>query len=196
MKILLIGKISLEKNREGLTGIGGSIFHIASNLSTLLPKNLIKLLHPLAKDENSKQIEESVKQLGISSHSIEVGKTPTLSYDSNGGPVEQDFELEKQFSIQKIANLQNELTNIDIIVSDLNFKEALSYIRKLNPEAKVFIDATSSSKVNYIDLINLDNIIIKFNREQASHLAFKHIFDVSDCFEVHQTFIKKTIMKA
>jgi hypothetical protein len=196
VKILLIGKISLEKNREGLTGIGGSIFHIASNLSTLLPKNLIKLLHPLAKDENSKQIEESVKQLGISSHSIEVGKTPTLSYDSSGAHVEQDFELEKQFSIQKIANLQNELTNIDIIVSDLNFKEALSYIRKLNPEAKVFIDATSSSKVNYIDLINLDNTIIKFNREQASHLAFKHIFDVSDCFEVHQTFIKKRIMKA
>jgi hypothetical protein len=196
VKILLIGKISLEKNREGLIGIGGSIFHIASNLSTLLPKNLIRILYPLAKDDNSKQIENSVKQLGILSHSIEVGKTPTINYDLSGSPIEVDFDLDKHFSIEKIANLQSELSNIDIIVADLNFKEALSYIRKLNPNAKVFIDATSNNKVNSIDLINLDNTIIKFNREQASHLAFKHIFDVSDCFEVHETLIKKRINKA
>ena len=196
MKILLIGKISLEKNREGLVGMGGSIFHIASNLTTLLPKNQIRILYPLAKDESSKQVESSIKKLGINHHPIEVSKTPTLNYDSTGAVIEQDFDVEKQFSIQKIVNLQNELSGIDIIVSDLNFKEILSYVRKFNPDAKVFIDATSSSKVNSIDLINLENTIIKFNREQASQLALKHIFDVSDCFEVHETFIKKRISKA
>lgn len=196
MKILLIGKISLEKNREGLFGMGGSIFHIASNLSTLLPKNQIRILYPLAKDESSRQVEASIKKLGINHHPIEVSETPTLNYDSTGAVIEQDFDLEKQFSIQKIVNLQNELSDIDIIVSDLNFKEILSYVRKFNPDAKVFIDATSSNKVNSIDLINLENTIIKFNREQASQLALKHIFDVSDCFEVHETFIKKRITKA
>jgi hypothetical protein len=196
VKILLIGKVSLEKNQDGIVGIGGSIFHIAANLCNLLPKNLIRMVYPLARDENSKLIASSVKNLGIINNSIEVSKTPTVNYDENGSALAEDFDLEKQFSIQKIAAIQNELTNVDIIVSDLNFNEALSFLRKLNPNAKIFIDATSTNKVKTLDLINLDNTIIKFNREQASHLAFKHIFDVSDCFEVHETFIKKRIMKA
>lgn len=196
MKILLIGKVSIEKNQEELVVIGGNIFHIASNLANLLPKNLIKLIYPLAKDDNSKLIESSIKKLGILSYGIEVNKTPTINYDVSGSAIEVDFDLEKQFSIQKIANVKNDLTNVDIIVSDLNFKEALRYLRTLNPNAKVFIDATSTNKVKKLDLISLDNTIIKFNREQASHLAFKHIFDVSDCFEVHQDFLKRGIMKA
>lgn len=196
MKILLIGKISLDRDREELSGIGGSIFHITANLCSLLPKNLIKIIYPLANDDNSKIIATAVKALGIVHHKIEISKTPTHSYDENGAIIEQDFDLYKQFSIEKLASLHDEISNIDIVISDLNFVEALSYIRKLNPTAKVFIDATSAKKVKALDLIDLDNTIIKFNREQASQLAFKQIFDVSDCFEVRETLLKKRISKA
>ena len=196
MKILLIGKISLDINREELSAIGGSIFHITANLCSLLPKNLIKIIYPLANDDNSKIIATAVKTLGIAHHKIQISKTPTYSYDENGAIIEQDFDLYKQFSIEKLASLHDEISNIDIIISDLNFVEALNYIRKLNPTAKVFIDATSAKKVQALDLIDLNNTIIKFNREQASQLAFKHIFDVSDCFEVRETLLKKRISKA
>lgn len=196
MKILLIGKISLDTSREELSAIGGSIFHITANLCSLLPKNLIKIIYPLANDDNSKIIATAVKTLGIAHHKIQISKTPTYSYDENGAIIEQDFDLYKQFSIEKLASLHDEISNIDIIISDLNFVEALNYIRKLNPTAKVFIDATSAKKVQALDLIDLNNTIIKFNREQASQLAFKHIFDVSDCFEVRETLLKKRISKA
>ena len=196
MRILLIGKISLDINREELSAIGGSIFHITANLCSLLPKNLIKIIYPLANDDNSKIIATAVKTLGIAHHKIQISKTPTYSYDENGAIIEQDFDLYKQFSIEKLASLHDEISNIDIIISDLNFVEALNYIRKLNPTAKVFIDATSAKKVQALDLIDLNNTIIKFNREQASQLAFKHIFDVSDCFEVRETLLKKRISKA
>jgi sugar/nucleoside kinase (ribokinase family) len=196
VKILLIGKISLDINREELSAIGGSIFHITANLCSLLPKNLIKIIYPLANDDNSKIIATAVKTLGIAHHKIQISKTPTYSYDENGAIIEQDFDLYKQFSIEKLASLHDEISNIDIIISDLNFVEALNYIRKLNPTAKVFIDATSAKKVQALDLIDLNNTIIKFNREQASQLAFKHIFDVSDCFEVRETLLKKRISKA
>ena len=196
MKILLIGKVSIEKNREELSVIGDNIFHIAANLCSLLPKNLIKLIYPLANDEASQTILSAIKGLGIENHKIEISNTPTITYDDAGLKIEQDYDLYKQFSIDKLAILQNEISNVDIIIADLNFTEALSYIRKLNPTAKIFIDATSSKKVQSLDLMNLDNTIIKFNREQASHLAFKHIYDVSDCFEVHETFLKKKINKA
>ena len=196
MKILLIGKISLDINREELSAIGGSIFHITANLCSLLPKNLIKIIYPLANDDNSKIIANAVKILGIAHHKIQISNTPTYSYDENGAIIEQDFDLYKQFSIEKLASLHDEISNIDIIISDLNFVEALNYIRKLNPTAKVFIDATSAKKVQALDLIDLNNTIIKFNREQASQLAFKHIFDVSDCFEVRETLLKKRISKA
>ena len=196
MKILLIGKISLDINREELSAIGGSIFHITANLCSLLPKNLIKIIYPLANDDNSKIIATAVKTLGIAHHKIQISKTPTYSYDENGAIIEQNFDLYKQFSIEKLASLNDEISNIDIIISDLNFVEALNYIRKLNPTAKVFIDATSAKKVQALDLIDLNNTIIKFNREQASQLAFKHIFDVSDCFEVRETLLKKRISKA
>jgi sugar/nucleoside kinase (ribokinase family) len=196
VKILLIGKISLDINREELSAIGGSIFHITANLCSLLPKNLIKIIYPLANDDNSKIIATAVKTLGIAHHKIQISKTPTYSYDENGAIIEQNFDLYKQFSIEKLASLNDEISNIDIIISDLNFVEALNYIRKLNPTAKVFIDATSAKKVQALDLIDLNNTIIKFNREQASQLAFKHIFDVSDCFEVRETLLKKRISKA
>jgi sugar/nucleoside kinase (ribokinase family) len=196
VKILLIGKISLDINREELSAIGGSIFHITANLCSLLPKNLIKIIYPLANDDNSKIIANAVKILGIAHHKIQISNTPTYSYDENGAIIEQDFDLYKQFSIEKLASLHDEISNIDIIISDLNFVEALNYIRKLNPTAKVFIDATSAKKVQALDLIDLNNTIIKFNREQASQLAFKHIFDVSDCFEVRETLLKKRISKA
>ena len=196
MKILLIGKVSLEKNQEGLSVIGDSIFHITSNLSSLLPKNLIKLIYPLANDDLSQIISSEIKSLGIDHYKIEISNTPTISYDVDGLKVVQDYDLYKQFSIDKLAVLQNEINNVDIIISDLNFTEALSYVRKLNPTAKVFIDATSPNKVQALDLMNLENTIVKFNREQASHLAFKHIYDVSDCFDVHETFLKKKISKA
>jgi sugar/nucleoside kinase (ribokinase family) len=196
VRILLIGKISLDTSREELSAIGGSIFHITANLCSLLPKNLIKIIYPLANDDNSKIIATAFKTLGIAHHKIQISKTPTYSYDENGAIIEQDFDLYKQFSIEKLASLHDEISNIDIIISDLNFVEALNYIRKLNPTAKVFIDATSAKKVKALDLINLDNTIIKFNREQASQLAFKHIFDVSDCFEVRETLLKKRISKA
>ena len=196
MKILLIGKISLDTSREELSAIGGSIFHITANLCSLLPKNLIKIIYPLANDDNSKIIANAVKILGIAHHKIQISNTPTYSYDENGAIIEQDFDLYKQFSIEKLASLHDEISNIDIIISDLNFVEALNYIRKLNPTAKVFIDATSAKKVQALDLIDLNNTIIKFNREQASQLAFKHIFDVSDCFEVRETLLKKRISKA
>ena len=196
MKILLIGKISLDTSREELSAIGGSIFHITANLCSLLPKNLIKIIYPLANDDNSKIIATAVKTLGIAHHKIQISMTPTNSYDENGAIIEQDFDLYKQFSIEKLASLHDEISNIDIIISDLNFVEALNYIRKLNPTAKVFIDATSAKKVQALDLIDLNNTIIKFNREQASQLAFKHIFDVSDCFEVRETLLKKRISKA
>jgi sugar/nucleoside kinase (ribokinase family) len=196
VKILLIGKVSLEKNQEGLSVIGDSIFHITANLSSLLPKNLIKLIYPLANDAKSQTISSAIKSLGIDHFKIEISQTPTTSYDADGLKVVQDYDLYKQFSIDKLAVLQNEINNVDIIISDLNFTEALSYVRKLNPTAKVFIDATSPNKVQALDLMSLENTIIKFNREQASHLAFKHIYDVSDCFEVHETFLKKKISKA
>jgi len=196
VKILLIGKISLDTSREELSAIGGSIFHITANLCSLLPKNLIKIIYPLANDDNSKIIANAVKILGIAHHKIQISNTPTYSYDENGAIIEQDFDLYKQFSIEKLASLHDEISNIDIIISDLNFVEALNYIRKLNPTAKVFIDATSAKKVQALDLIDLNNTIIKFNREQASQLAFKHIFDVSDCFEVRETLLKKRISKA
>ena len=196
MKILLIGKVSLEKNQEGLSVIGDSIFHITANLSSLLPKNLIKLIYPLANDDLSQIISSEIKSLGIDHYKIEISNTPTISYDVDGLKVVQDYDLYKQFSIDKLAVLQNEINNVDIIISDLNFTEALSYVRKLNPTAKVFIDATSPNKVQALDLMNLENTIVKFNREQASHLAFKHIYDVSDCFDVHETFLKKKISKA
>jgi sugar/nucleoside kinase (ribokinase family) len=196
VKILLIGKVSLEKNQEGLSVIGDSIFHITSNLSSLLPKNLIKLIYPLANDDLSQIISSEIKSLGIDHYKIEISNTPTISYDVDGLKVVQDYDLYKQFSIDKLAVLQNEINNVDIIISDLNFTEALSYVRKLNPTAKVFIDATSPNKVQALDLMNLENTIVKFNREQASHLAFKHIYDVSDCFDVHETFLKKKISKA
>jgi len=196
VKILLIGKVSLEKNQEGLSVIGDSIFHITANLSSLLPKNLIKLIYPLANDDLSQIISSEIKSLGIDHYKIEISNTPTISYDVDGLKVVQDYDLYKQFSIDKLAVLQNEINNVDIIISDLNFTEALSYVRKLNPTAKVFIDATSPNKVQALDLMNLENTIVKFNREQASHLAFKHIYDVSDCFDVHETFLKKKISKA
>lgn len=196
MKILLIGNVSIEKyshlNEEK---VGGIIFNIAKNLANYLPKGFIKIIYPLASDNYNALIKETVKSIGISALAIPIDKTP-LTLISESSTEQSRFNLEQIFNLQKLAINENDLIGYDIIVSDLTLIEPLKYIIKNNPNAKVFIDATSKEDVYKLDSLINDNIIVKFNREQASHFTLKTIIDTYDCFDARDILIRKRINQA
>jgi hypothetical protein len=196
LKILLIGNVNIENYLHlNQHKVGGIIFNITKNLSTLLPKGLIKIVYPLSKDNYAEEIRKEIERLGVGSLDIEIEKTP-ISNLTETNKEELRYNLEQSFNIQKLSLHENDIKGFDIIVSDLSLIEPLKYLIKNNPQAKVFIDATSKEDVYKLDSLINDNMVVKFNRELASHYTLKTLFDAYDCFEIKDALIRKRINQA
>jgi hypothetical protein len=195
LKILLIGRLSLDIFEEHhFIKTGGTIFNIAKILNDTSNNELV-LIAPIANDDDSKIIREEIKNLKIKIIEVPISKTPVEIYKNQTKSLDV-FDLEKLVNVQSLASSADELMGFEVIVADLHFLEVIKFVSKLNPEAKLFIDATSQTMVKRIEILKPSNAIVKFNRKQASVFTDHVIFDTIDCYEVMEIMKKKGVNRA
>lgn len=175
--------------------VGGTVFNITKSLISHGTKAEITLIAPIANDLYKNEITTDLDNLKVKLIKVGINKTPTETY-TKLAKILDVYDLEQTVSVEKFLPQSNMLKEFDVIVADLHFIEVTKLLVKLNPEAKVFIDATSQLMVTRLDNFKPNNMFVKFNRKQASILSNHVLYDSLDFFEVVQILRNKGIEKA
>lgn len=191
LKILLFGRISIDIFKDhNYSKIGGTIFNITKGLVEQKTKAEITLIAPVAKDGYANEVNTALNLLGINLIKINIEKTPLEIY--RGFDKELDlFNLESKLTNSALVKDQDSLSGYDVIVADLHSIEIINLLVALNPQARIFLDATSQTLVSRLNTLKLNNVYIKFNRKQASAFSNHLMYDLKDYIEVMEILRNK-----